>query len=331
MEKPIFIFGAHKSGTSLVRALFDGHKDLFVIPFEAHFFQILNRWIDYPLRRKLPRPVDREIFINNATEWLEFCNTSEDYQADNVTKGYFDVGKFSNYLESEIPKNISPENSLQLYLSVYVKAIYFSLHGSDLSEGKRVVEKSVDHAEFAVDLHQIFPSCTFIHIIRNPYANFVSIRKYKTQKKYPRLDYILGSLQNSYYNLYRNRILFEDYKVIKYEDLVRDPEQVMKELTNHANLEFTDSMLKPTSVGELWKGNSTSEKKFKGISSDRLGKWKQEINPLEIEIINRRFSHVITDFGYDKYTASKTALLPNKNESIKYYALNRMLRYGNFK
>ena len=35
---PIFILGCTKSGTTLLRNLFDGHPDLFIIPFETHFF-----------------------------------------------------------------------------------------------------------------------------------------------------------------------------------------------------------------------------------------------------------------------------------------------------
>ena len=38
MTDPIFLLGSHKSGTSLLRSLLDGHPDLDVLPREAHFF-----------------------------------------------------------------------------------------------------------------------------------------------------------------------------------------------------------------------------------------------------------------------------------------------------
>ena len=48
--KPIFILGAHKSGTSYLRALLDGHPDLYVVPLEAHYFQHLGFNIENYIR-----------------------------------------------------------------------------------------------------------------------------------------------------------------------------------------------------------------------------------------------------------------------------------------
>lgn len=42
MNTAIFILGAHKSGTSLVRSLLDGHPDLNVVPIELHFLRHLG-------------------------------------------------------------------------------------------------------------------------------------------------------------------------------------------------------------------------------------------------------------------------------------------------
>lgn len=39
MEKPVFVLGSRKSGTSLLRSLLDGAEGLFVVPCETHFFQ----------------------------------------------------------------------------------------------------------------------------------------------------------------------------------------------------------------------------------------------------------------------------------------------------
>jgi hypothetical protein len=39
MNQSIFILGAHKSGSSLLRSLLDGHPQLFAIPLETHLFQ----------------------------------------------------------------------------------------------------------------------------------------------------------------------------------------------------------------------------------------------------------------------------------------------------
>ncbi|MGI8607235.1 MAG: sulfotransferase, partial [Gaiellaceae bacterium] len=55
LKRPVFILGAHKSGTSLLRSLLDATPGFFVLPKEPHFFAYSGRWIDYPLRRRQPR------------------------------------------------------------------------------------------------------------------------------------------------------------------------------------------------------------------------------------------------------------------------------------
>lgn len=52
---PIFILGCTKSRTSMMRNLFDGHPDLFIVPAESHFFQNIGFWINYFFRRSAPQ------------------------------------------------------------------------------------------------------------------------------------------------------------------------------------------------------------------------------------------------------------------------------------
>ena len=51
-QKPIFIFGPHKSGTSLLRSLLDGHPDLFSIPIESHVFSGMGMGIRYEKKKQ---------------------------------------------------------------------------------------------------------------------------------------------------------------------------------------------------------------------------------------------------------------------------------------
>ena len=72
MDKPIFILGCTKSGTTLMRNLFDGHPDLFVIPFESHFFQNTGRGIEYSYRRTRPTSRTIEDKKEGLISWIEF-------------------------------------------------------------------------------------------------------------------------------------------------------------------------------------------------------------------------------------------------------------------
>jgi hypothetical protein len=330
MHKPIFLLGAHKSGTSLLRSLFDGHKDVFVVPIEAHFFQHMKWWVDYSLRRTVPAKLTLDQFIINIKAWVKHYNESEDYQADSVARGIFNLRRFNDYVEEFI--NTAPGQVGNLFnvdtgtlFKVYVKAIHYSIYGSRLPETGRIVEKSVENVEFAMDLQAMFPDAVFIHIVRNPYANLVSIRKYMTRDYYPKLRPIYKSLYNTYYFLYRNRRLIKNYLVIKYEDLAQNPEPVIKHICDVAGLELTPSMFEPTFMGKPWKGNSTSPEQFKGISPNRINTWQSEIAPLEVELINKYLRHVVEEFEYGDFKMKKSVFIPVRKESLKAYIANRFL------
>lgn len=326
MKKPIFILGAHKSGTSLLRSLFDAHSDVFTVPIEVHFFQQLRLWVDYSFRKTRPEKLSREQFVNNAKNWVRHCNASEDYQADSVARGLFNLQRFDEAIETGITAAASGCSAdLQGWFKAYINAIYYSLAGSELSGDLRIAEKSVENAEFAADLQAMFPDAVFIHIVRNPYANLVSIRKYKSRQRYPWLGHSYRALYNSYYFLHRNRRLISNYHVIRYEDLVEQPKAAVEFICCSVDLAFTDSMLQPSYLGQPWSGNSTSLEQFDGISSARVNAWKSEITSLEIELINRYLVHVVDEFGYQVQTNEKSVFLPVKKESLKEYIANRVL------
>lgn len=334
-EQFIFILGAHKSGTSLLRSLFDNHKDIFAIPIESHFAQHFRWWINYPFRKTYPADniMIGEI-IENFKQWIRHCNDSEDHQADSVAKNMFDISAFDSYIESALKKNSSfhIDKSLESYrglIESYIKAIFFSIYYSDLPSAKRVVEKSVENAEFAIELSHIFPKSHFIHITRNPYANLVAIRRYKTRPKYPNLEAAVKSLENCYYFLNKNERIVSNYHIIEYEKLVTDTELCLKQLCESIHLDFNQSLLSPTYLGKAWKGNSTFSDRIDGISAKPLKAWKQDITHLEIEIINKRFSHILEKYGYEIESNRKSVFFPVKNEFPKQYIANRFLWKSN--
>jgi hypothetical protein len=324
MQRPIFLLGAHKSGTSLLRALFDGHPDLFVLPIETHFCVHLGWWVAYPFRRRAPRAQSYDDFLADTAAWVRHANQSEDPQSDGVVKGFFDEARFETYLRTHLDAATTPSQSTVHYIETYMAAVAAALHMPDIAH-LRFVEKSVENAEFALDLASLFPDAVFVHIVRNPYANLVSIRKYKTFKAYPDMYPCLHALTNSFYFLYRNRRLIPQYHVGRYEDLVQKPQEVIRDLCSWADVSYTESMVMPTQLGKPWAGNSTASVAFRGISAQRLDGWQRDITPIEVALINRHLAHVLHDFDYDLYQAKQSPLMPARREGIRHYIRNRML------
>ncbi|WP_420630023.1 sulfotransferase family protein [Candidatus Leptofilum sp.] len=322
MKQPIFLLGAHKSGTSLLRSLFDGHPDLFVIPKETHLFERSGYWVDYYLRRRQPKEMSKEEIVAAFTTMIDEYNTLADAQSDNVTVQRWDVSIFRDQLAAA---NFSEPAGL--FTAVF-QAIHISLYGSPIDANKRIVEKSVEQAEFALELNQLFPDAKFIHIVRNPYANFVSLRRFKSENGYPFLKAIIFALYNSYYHLLRNGRLLQNYTIIRYEDLVTEPNVIMEQLAQFAGIQFQETLLQPTVDGQAWPGNSVYVSQLSGISTASLDKWKEEIHDFESNLLNKALpDYIWQKFGYQRLPTNKSWLKPLPGESVKTYLGNRLLPY----
>lgn len=317
LRAPIFLLGSHKSGSSLLRSLLDGHSQLFAFPSETHFFQRAGYWIDYRLRLSAPKEMDRDSLIASLSDLVAFQNVHQDKYADSIVAGRFNIAAFRTSMEKTAFD--TPVGALEAYFC----ALHVALMGGNLSSDIRIVEKSVENAEYAVLLRHIFPDCVFLHIVRNPYASLVAIRKARARRGFPFLGDAVCSLRNSYYNLYRNQQILHRYLQISYEDLVTCTERTMRKVSTFLGIEFSRSLLTPTLLGAPWRGNSTSNQGFTGVSSVPLNRWRDAIHPLEIELINRTLAHVLDCFGYDRIPSSRRYLLPAMGEGPITYSRNR--------
>lgn len=325
MEEPVFILGSHKSGTSLLRSLFDGAGEFFVIPIEAHFFQYSGHWVDYALRRALPQVYAFDDLVDRFAQHIQHANRTtfeESRTSDSATAGWWDVPRFVDYLREQEARYRT--GGMRAFIDSYVEAMHVSLHGSP-PEARRFVEKSVENAEFAVLLQSLYPKARFIHVIRNPYATLVAIRKHGKRTSFPFLWNALASLENAYYYLYKNPLLIESYKIVCYEDLVSDTEGVMRDIACFVEVPFHEAFLNPTTMGAPWPGNSTTDQRFHGISTLPLKAWRDEVLPLEVGFINYLFPHVLDDYGYPRVESKRSVYSRCPQEGVRTYLANRLL------
>ena len=320
MKNSVFILGAHKSGSSLLRSLLDGHPDLFAIPFEMHFFQFANYWVDYRLRRVKPKNTTlneiKDAYIRNVTIY----NSFSDPLGDANMLGRIDLQMFLETIDRDV-------ETFSELIDLYIDATYSSLTNLKIQPWQRIVEKSVENAEFALDINLMFTGSKFIHILRNPYSNIVSIRHHISKKGFPSLMPIVSSLNNSFYYLYKNKRLIDEYLVIRYEDLLINTKDTMRLVAEFLQIDYLDSLLKPTSLDNVWKGNSSRGIDFLNVSASNLNLWKNEITNFEIYIVNQFFSFILDDFDYSEIHMGHSHLWPEKTEGPISYILNRALKY----
>jgi hypothetical protein len=226
-------------------------------------------------------------------------------------------------LEARLRK-LDPDDMPSFFLG-YMRAAHEAALGVPPPAGRALVEKSVEHAEFAYVLARYFPGARFIHIVRNPYATLVAVRR-MLQKKSARFPYLwpmAASLHNSYHHLFTNRLAVPNYLCIRFEDLVCDTEAVMRRIAAFLGIGYHASLLQPTSMGRLWGGNSTSDQAFDGISQRPLDKWQEQISDYEVALANHVAAPVFEAFGY-RWREARHPLRRVRCERPKTYVANRI-------
>ena len=250
---PIFICGAMKSGTTLLTQLLDNHPDLFVLPGDSHyvnklnwlknsnFESIMNSWL-----HRMINPTGKEPFWFLGPEIKE-------------------IEVFSKYLFYCL-KNYRHQDH---FLSI-VTAIFAAIHVN--SDNKKYVKHWVEKTpgnEFKVSLlNKRYPKSKFIHIIRNPLENIVSLEKLtKLRKRNTTMIEHSISMKNGFKVAKKNLTKFgkKRYHIIRYEDLVSNPKEVLTNLCRFLEINFHDALLIPTENGSPAMSNSMfKENRLKG-------------------------------------------------------------------
>jgi hypothetical protein len=283
----------------------------------------MNYWVDYEYRRQRPAPLSPEQMIESFCGWIRHCNSSADTLADSVATGIFDESRFRQKIS-----DLADNENAATRMATYFEAIYFSVTGRELPPAIRIVEKSIENAEFAVHMQAMFPQAKFIHIVRNPYANIVALRRYKSVNHgFPLMPRLLRSLSNSFYHLYQNPHVISHYFVLRYEDLLTAPEKHMRALCAFLELPFEPVLLNPTYQGQTWSGNSTTGKAFTGIDASNRDRWRTSILPMEIYYINRLFPFLLNDYNYETMPMNGSYWKRGKGERLLRYFYNRLYRY----
>ena len=238
-ERPLFICGSMKSGTTLLAQLLDGHPKLFVLPGDTHFRQDWSRMgLDGMARhwvRRMITPTGLPPFWFLGSDAAVF----EDF-----------LGYLHWFHERRCGVRADVLDAL--------KAIYAARPGRTEKE-VYWVEKTPENEREVNRLLSRFPKARFCHIVREISANYAALKAQSKVLGWPFLGpRVLASLVAGVKRGERNRRRLgrERYLIIAYEDLVADARAIMSEVAAFLDIEFDEALLTPTSGGKEAMANS---------------------------------------------------------------------------
>ena len=139
-----------------------------------------------------------------------------------------------------------------------------------------------------------FSNVKFIVLSRNPKDCFTSrklseLSESLTFSGSSLLEFLFANKKSSFIqftkfqllNLENNKIFF-----IRYEDLVLNLEKSMENICEFLNIDYSDSLLMPTTAGAHWGGNSSSNLAQHVVTSDSINNYLKHLTDNEVTFID---------------------------------------------
>jgi hypothetical protein len=289
---PLLIGGHPKSGTTLLVALLDSHPALAVFPEEIVIAHVMR---ENTVEGRTECMLERSDVVLPGRGLIELPNGQRDYR-------HIDGEQYLVDLRERIGSALSPK---ACFLSVFKT---WMDHDPALYEElvRYFVEKTPGNEKLYTTYRAWFPQAKFIHIIRDPRDNYTSyVRKRGTWRVEKFADDWSRSAK-----LALERKELPHYHVLRYEDLVTEPEREMRAVADFLGIEFQDSLLKPTRAGTVWGGNSMFGDNKGKIHAGTLGRYSEHLEPSLLEKLESYLYDEMQAWGYAPERASSTRQLP---------------------
>ncbi len=267
-----FILGTQRSGTTLLRLILNSHSKI-AIPKESVFLCPL-------LKKKYLNFFFTKNFLKSFGEYNS---------AISVFKSLYD-GYYRDYFSQ-------PFKYEKVTLRDLIDDIFTSF---SIKEGKSIWGNKTTSFFSKIDLlHNLFPEAKFIHIVRDGRDVFDSRRRFDsklTNVAVCAIDwkYKLNCIEKSF-----KKISSKNKIVIRYEDLLDNPEKTLKSICSLLEIDYETSMLNFNITSQRYAATNHSKLISKPLDKNNKYKWKNNLNNQEIKIFNLLAKNKIIKYNYE--------------------------------
>jgi hypothetical protein len=283
--RPVFICGHHRSGTTLLQNLLDGHPQLLVLPSEGTYFSSF---------RYVARRAPSELSLNRfAAEWIARCvdpNFAPHFRLGISDATRVPAVEFARALfgwHEALRTRVAPEFAALLALVAAYRAT-----ASPACAPQGWVEKTPRNERFA-ELFASFTAARFIQVVRDPRSVLASLgelsRAHGSFDAATSARTIGESLRCAAQN---SRTLDERYLVVRYEDLVDRRAEQMERVREFLGVDAGATLLEPTAGRRPVAANSSFGAPT-AVKSDRA------LPPAQLALLSVYAADAARPFGYD--------------------------------
>jgi hypothetical protein len=275
-SSPVFIIGAGRSGTTLLRSMLVASGQI-AIPAET---QIIHRLA----------------ILFNTSRSLGWEDQARLVIAAFESHRFFPLWQVD--LAEVYPKVLALPKQ-ERSLARIIDEVYTSYAAQAFPRAKVWGDQSPLHTFYLPYIHRIFPQARYIHMLRDGrdvtaslvsrYGDghlFESVLRWKTSLK--RVKQLQGIISP------------DQFIEIRYEALVRQPELTLSQVCKFIGIDYSPSML------DYWKLPSTIEHKHysyhknleKPVFDSSIGKWKEVLNLSQQQYVHKEIRRELQQLGY---------------------------------
>lgn len=293
----ILLTGHRKSGTTLLSKLVDGHPELTSYPTDISVLYAVFPKYSQAFKNQKTRFNGRLHKVLFQT--LRDSGTS--FGAKGSAKRYAALIYSKMSSMTELEKSNPGKIMMRL-----VKSWLWARRVRREPSTRKIFLKETSVLAFLPRLRVSSPGMKIIVLIRDPRDNFSAI--YAGIKKHYRK---FGETENSALASTLNRLKFDlslatYYRLNKpdwmhfcrFENLVQRPELEMKKICRFLKISFHPNLLHPTVEGAAATGNNYEGKKFKGIFSGHVGKYRSRLPAAHVKILEWFLEKEMKDWRY---------------------------------
>jgi hypothetical protein len=329
-ERPVvFIVGNSRSGTTMMMRIMNNHSKVHSIN-EPHFFEKMWTPKDdgVPITKKVAFDLYAKLFTGQRAGFFEPVEKH--------------VSKYREEIDRLVEKLDDPSSRLDVYAD-------FLRYETEVN-GKTVpCEKTPQNVFYIKEILEKFPNARIINMVRDPRAVMLS-QKRKWKRRALGADFMTKKetlrLQINYHPLAVSKLWNaaisatapyeseERVRTIRFEDILKQPEETAKTICQFANLNFEPEMLMVPHAGSSSEADKKSEL---GIRKTRAKGWLEKgLTKTEIQICQKTCGERMKKFNYEPIEVSvnpveltwKYAIFPFKMALALMINLNRMRSIG---
>lgn len=306
-ETKLFLTGMFRSGTTMLARMLASHGAIAFAsdPFSRIFKSLRNSLAEHAdLEIDPASPLDDYYFSPQGIQLLSLTKSVPWSEIDTRFDGE-EIAKAASIASMPYSPDLAPllssirgANFRELFLDGL--RLVHEVYGSGAT---RVVGfKDVWTTEFVPGFLETFPNARAVCLIRDPRAVYLSKRNQK--ERYPLLFMARQwrKLAALAWLWSRDQALSDRVLIVRYEDLVSNPEESAVRMAEFISIENPSSMTDPESWmdggGEVWKQNTSFGEGASGFDVKAADRWRTQLPEVEARLIESLCAPEMSLFGY---------------------------------